>query len=275
MIPLRPMAHPYFDVAEPTVIAHRGSAGEAPENTLPSFERALAQGAAILESDIHGTRDGVPVLIHDDVVDRCTDGSGAVGDHSFDALRRLDAGYRFTPDSGRSYPQRGRGIRIPSLAEALEAFPGARFNLELKERRPDLVANTVTAVANAGREALTLLTAGEDQLMAELRDCLAKKGVDVAQGACLADILAFIQSAQRDEPPPSAAMALQVPAHFAGRPLVTARFVEHAHAHGLRVHVWTIDEVDEMNALLDLGVDGLVTNFPGRMVGVLAARAEA
>ena len=143
------MKHPFFDLPTPTVIGHRGSAGEAPENTLLSFECALADGAAILESDVHLTRDGVPVLIHDDAVDRITEGSGRVADFSLDALRHLDAGYRFTPDQGRTHPYRGRGLRVPTLQEAFAAFPGARFNLELKENLAGMVERSVEAVARA------------------------------------------------------------------------------------------------------------------------------
>jgi glycerophosphoryl diester phosphodiesterase len=263
--------HPFFDLPTPTVIGHRGSAGEAPENTLLSFERALADGAAILESDVHLTRDGVPVLIHDDVVDRNTDGSGRVAEFALDRLRRLDAGYRFTSDRGRSHPHRGRGLRIPTLQEALEAFPGARFNLELKENCPGIVERSVEAVTRAGREALTLLTAADDAMMADLRAHLQAVAVPIAQGACAKDVLEFIGSAVEARAPKAGPMALQVPADFGGRPLVTRGFVEHAHAHGLFVHVWTIDDAGEMRDLLELGVDGIVTNFPARLAAVIEA----
>ena len=126
------MTHPYFDLPRPVVIGHRGCAGEVPENTLASFEAGLAAGAAILESDVHVSRDGVPVLIHDDVVDRVTDGSGPVADLDLAELSRLDAGHRFERD-GR-HPFRGRGLRIPTLEQALRTFPAARFNLELNAR---------------------------------------------------------------------------------------------------------------------------------------------
>ncbi len=269
------MAHPFFDIAVPTVIGHRGCAGEVPENTLASFARGLAAGAAILESDVHLTRDGVPVLLHDHRVDRNTNGEGRVADFSLEELRRLDAGYRFTPDGGRSHPFRGRGLVIPTLLEALEAFPGARFNLELKEDLPGLVTRTLEVVAKADREDRTLLTAAEDALMLDLRTQIEASGSRVAQGACTRDVTDFIRSAQDAAAPKAGPMALQVPAAFGERPLVTPLFVEHAHAHGLVVHVWTINETDEMQALLDLGVDGLVTDHPARMAGLLEARATS
>jgi glycerophosphoryl diester phosphodiesterase len=261
--------HPFFAVPKPIVIGHRGAAGVAPENTLASFERGLADGAAILESDVHLSRDGVPVLIHDDELERCTDGSGLVRDHDIAALERLDAGHRFSPD-GRSHPFRGRGHRIPRLSEALAAFPRARFNLELKENLPGMVENTLAEVRRAGRADDVLLTSSSDALMAELRARVRADGVGVALGACTGDVARFAVAALRGDAPPAGPMALQIPTTFAGRPLVTLELVEFAHRHGVQVHVWTVNEPDEMRALLSLGVDGLVTDYPARLVRVLA-----
>ena len=266
------MPHPFFAQATPIVIGHRGCAGEAPENTLASFERALADGAAVLETDVHITRDGEPVLIHDDEVDRISDGSGRVAEFDLAGLQKLDAAHQFSRDGGRSHPERGRGHRVPSLREALAAFPGARFNLELKEDLPGLVENTLAAVVEAGRCDTTLLTSGDDRVMRSLRAQVAREKRKPALGASPAEVAGFAVSALRGEPPPAGPMALQVPTEFAGRPLATPAFVAHAHRHGVQVHVWTINEPDEMERLLDLGVDGIVTDFPALLVSVLTRR---
>lgn len=266
------MTHPFFDVSRPTVIGHRGSAGDAPENTLVAFERGLASGAAILETDVHLSRDGIPVLIHDDVVDRVTEARGAVADFTLADLQQLDAGHRFSPDGGRTFPFRDRGIRIPSFEEALRAFPGARFNVEIKSDRPGAVEATVDLVVRHRREATTLLTAADEPLMERLRGHLAERDVPLAQGACTADVLAVIRSCADGSKPDTPAMALQIPDEFGGRPLVTKELVEQAHRHDIQIHVWTINETDAMAALLDLGVDGLVTDYPARMVALLEAR---
>jgi glycerophosphoryl diester phosphodiesterase len=264
------MGHPFFAVPRPTVIGHRGCAGEVPENTLASFEAGLAAGAHVLESDVHLTFDDVPVLIHDDDVGRVTDGSGPVREHRLAQLACLDAGHHFSLDGGRSHPWRGRGLRIPTLAEALAAFPGARFNLELKEDLPGLVERSVEEVARADRAARTLLTAAIPALMERIHARLDDTGVDAARGASEADVLAFVRAALDGAPPPRGPMALQVPSDHAGAPLVTAPFVHHAHAFGLAVHVWTINEPDEMRRLLALGVDGIVSDFPRRVARVAA-----
>jgi glycerophosphoryl diester phosphodiesterase len=268
------MAHPFFALPTPLVIGHRGAAGEVPENTLASFERGLADGAVILESDVHLTRDGVPVLIHDEVLDRCTEGSGRVCDRELEALQRLDAGHRFQPEGSRSFPFRGRGLRVPTLAEALARFPRARFNLELKERLPGMVVSTLEAVAKAGRAHDVLVTSADDALMAELRAEVGARGIPVALGACTGEVARFALAALRGETPAPGPMALQIPAEFAGRPLVTPELVAHAHRHGVQVHVWTIDEPEQMRALLELGVDGIVTDFPARLVRVIGERGS-
>jgi len=271
------MPHPYFDVPVPTIIGHRGAAGSAPENTLPSFERALELGAHILESDLHVTRDGVPVLIHDPDVERVCEGQGRVEELDLAELKKLDAAHYFSPYEGGGFPMRDQGIAIPTLAEAFEAFPEARFNLEIKASPPELVTAVLALIGEYERSARTLLTAGDDPVMAELRRQLsaARGGANVtpAIGASLADILACVQAALSGSPPACDSMALQIPADFGGDPLVTQQLVDHLHAHGIAIHVWTINEPEEMHRLLDLGVDGLVTDHPERMAAVLAQRA--
>jgi glycerophosphoryl diester phosphodiesterase len=267
------MAHPYFDLPRPLVIGHRGAAGERPENTLAAFARGLQDGAAILESDLHLTRDGVVVMAHDDTVDRTTDGRGPLRGFSFGELSKLDAGYRFSTDGGKSFPFRGQGLRIPTLEEGFKAFPGVRFNLELKRDEAVLVEQTVALVKRGERQAITLLTAEADATMARLRSQLKTTAVGVALGAAAGDVLRFVRSALDGSPPPPGVMALQVPASFAGQPLVTVELVRYAHAHGVHVHVWTVNDPQEMERLLALGVDGVVTDFPARMRALLGRRA--
>jgi glycerophosphoryl diester phosphodiesterase len=267
--------HPYFDLATPVVIGHRGAAGEVPENTLASFRFALDAGAQILESDLHATQDGTVVMCHDPEVDRTTEGSGRIAELSFAALSRLDAGQHFSRDGGATHRFRGRGLRIPALRDAFATFPEARFNLELKQRDAGLVDRTLELVAEFGRAGRTLLTAADDALMALLRQRLRETGVDAAVGACTGDVVAFVRAAAEGTPPPAGPMALQIPAEFAGRPLVTPELVRAAHERDVQVHVWTVNEPAEMQRLLDLGVDGLVTDFPRRLAELVSARRGA
>lgn len=258
------MTHTFFDVDLPIVIGHRGSAGNRPENTLVSFETALADGAQILESDIQISSDGVPILLHDPSLERTTDGRGEASQTTWAELRALDAGIRFEDDNG-STPFGGKDIRIPSLEEAFARFPDARFNLEIKCPGAAGIRATLDLIERFDRADRTLLAAGEDPIMQDLRTALASHTIRPAVGASLHEIVASVSSALNGGEMPAGVMALQIPSTFANKPLATREFVEHAHANDVQVHVWTINDLDEIEALLELGVDGIVTDHPGKM----------
>ncbi len=266
--------HPFFvkPLRRPLVFGHRGASGRLPENTLASFRLALEEGADVLETDVHLTRDGQVVVAHDDDLERMSDGRGPLAAHTFAELRRLDAGHGFTLDDGASFPERGRGHRIPLLAEVFETFPQVRFNIELKQADPALARAVVALVRETDRAPRTLLTAGEDAAMATLRAEIARAGLQPALGASSGEIAAFIHAVLQGAPPPPGLQALQVPPAFSGQPLVTESFVAHAHAHELQVHVWTINREAEMTRLIELGVDGVMSDFPGRLRALLDAR---
>ncbi len=260
------MPHPYFGPPHPLLFGHRGASGERPENTLPAFERAAAQGVAALETDVHLTRDGEVVVFHDADLARTTDGEGLVAEHSLAELRALDAGHRFSPDGGRSFPFRGQGIRVPTLGELFEAFPALRINVEIKAESEPLIEATLDLVAP--RAEITLLAAAEDPTMRALRGAVEKRGALPAMGASVGDVLGFVRAALGEGAPPAGPMALQVPPSFGGDPLVTPELLAFAHARGVHVHVWTVNEAAEMRRLLALGVDGLMSDFPARLVQV-------
>jgi len=267
------MAHPYFDRPTPLILGHRGAAGVAPENTLQSFARGIADGAHMLESDVHATRDGVPVLIHDPDVDRTTEGQGAVIDFDFAQLQELDAGWTFQGETADDFPYRGQQIRIPSLREAFEAFPESAFNLEIKASEKNLVSSVLELVKEFDREDRTLLVAGEDAIQAQLREEIRASAAAPALGASLSDIVDIVQAASESRPHTTDSMAIQVPLDFAGNRLITPILIEHCHAHRVQVHVWTINDRETMRELLDLGVDGIVTDVPGVMAQLIAGDA--
>ena len=271
------MAHPFFEPT-PLILGHRGAAAHAPENTLLSFERAIELGAGVIESDVQVSRDGVPVLMHDAAVDRVTNGAGVVESMSLAELQALDAGHHFSIgdrgelDAGADGRFRGRGLRVPSLEEAFQEFPGVRFNLEIKTSAPGLVERVIELVSKYRREVDTLLTAADDAIMKAIRDLLERHRLAAATSASVSEVAAVARAAADGRDPPPNIMALQIPTHFAGRPLVTPALVAHAKAHDIQLHVWTINDRDEMTALLDLGVDGLVTDFPDRAAQAIARR---
>lgn len=255
----------------PRVYGHRGAAGVAPENTLPSFALAIALGATHLELDVHATRDGEIVVLHDPLLDRTTDAVGPVRERTWAEVAALDAGWHFSHD-GRTFPYRGQGVRVPRLAEVLAAFPGQRFNIEIKQGDPPIVDATLALLAAAGALERTLLAAEHDDIMAAIR---AAGGERVATGMSVGDVLAFLDRLLRDDwdgyRPPG--RALQVPPAHAGVEIVTAASVAAAHRAGLEMHVWTINERAEIDRLLDLGVDGIMSDLPGLVAEAVRQRA--
>ncbi len=264
--------HPYFDAALPHLFGHRGASGEAPENTLVGFERAWRSGVRYLEMDCHATRDGCIVIHHDPEVDRTTDGSGPVAKLSFSELRELDAGHRFSID-GETYPYRAQGIRVPSLDEVLKRFPEARINLEIKGTDPGFCRDVVRLVQKAAATDRVLLAAAEDDVLEAVRRLDPKTAI----GSSIGDIAAFLKAFSEDrlEAFRPAGHALQIPPAFDGRPLVTEDSVNAAHRVGLFVHVWTVNEPEEMRRLLELGVDGLMSDYPARLIQAAEAHADA
>jgi glycerophosphoryl diester phosphodiesterase len=258
------MSHPFFDVARPIVNGHRGSAGDRPENTLVSFESALDQGAQILESDIHLSRDGIPILLHDPSLERTTNGQGNASGSTWAELAALDAGSRFEDETGK-LPFRGKGVRSPSLEEAFARFPDARLKLAIKSPGTIGIHATLDLVERLDRADRTLLAAGEDAIMRDLRAALETRTIQPALGASLQEIIAAVASALADSEMPPGVMALQIPPTFADEPLVTPELIAHAHANDVQVHVWTVNDLGEIERLLDLGIDGIVTDHPGRM----------
>lgn len=258
----------------PLPFAHRGGAALWPENTLRAFEGAIALGYRYIETDVHMTRDGVIVCFHDDTLERTTDGRGRLADLTFTELRRLDAGFRFTPDRGRTHPFRGQGLVVPTLEEALALHPELRLNLEIKQASP--------AMERALWDAIDRLEAHDRLLVAAAHDPLVHRFLALRPAARLPTspgvrgVLRFcvgvwtgLGRLER-----YGVRALQVPPTWNGIPVVTPAFVTAAHAHGLHVHVWTIDAPDEMRRLLDLGVDGVMTDRPDLLKEVFLERGQ-
>lgn len=257
--------HDFFGVALPNV-AHRGGGAAAPEATLAAFAAAAA-GAQVLELDIHLSADGVPVVIHDRTVDRTTDGSGAVAELTLAELSALNAGHRFRGPDG-SFPYRENPVRVPTLAEVFAAHPGHRFMVEMKT--PGAAEPLCREIRAAGLEARALAAAiGQEALDRFRQTCPG-----VATGASFGEaarflLLSFAGLAGLFEPPPEALLVSETAGPLR---VVTPRFLRAARRAGLPVFVWTVNRPETMARLLDLGVDGILTDDPAALARVLRAR---
>ena len=259
---------PYLDAPTPVALAHRGGAGYEPnvgfENTLAAFRRAVAMGYRYLETDVHATRDGQPVAFHDRVLDRVSDGRGAVAALSLETVRQARI--------GGSEP-------IPLLAELFEEFPDTRVNIDIKS--DSAVEPTVREVLRHGATDRVCIGSFSERRLRAARAALGPR-VATAAGQVGTALLRFtpaMLSRMLHTPAP----VLQIPAlhRVAGRTvtLVTPGLVRRAHLLGKHVHVWfhawSREDADEMHRLLDLGVDGIVTDHIDVLRDVLAERGHA
>ena len=268
---LRKAAKRRVDTGWPKNFAHRGASLIAPENTLEAFRLAARSGAGGLELDIHMTSDGRMVVIHDDSVDRTTEGEGRVRRMTLPEIQSLDAGYRFTSDGGNTYPYRGQGVQVPELGQVLREFPGHKVNIDIKEEQPGVEVALLETIEDAGAGDRVLVVSGMPAVVKRVRELSENS---ISTGASRQEIRDFYRLSRLHleflvHPPYD---ALQVPVEYGRRKVVTPRLVNAAHDRGVRVDVWTIDEPGEMHRLLDLGVDVIMTNRPEVLEGVLGER---
>jgi glycerophosphoryl diester phosphodiesterase len=235
---------------------------------MEAFQGAVRLGCRYLETDLHTTRDGVMVTIHDDTVDRISDGSGPVHALTLAELKRLDAGYRFSPDGGQTFPFRGKGVTVPTLAEVTQAFPDICLNLDIKQKEPPMVEALVTFIEEQDAHDRMLVGSFDQGILKEFRQ---RTGGRVATSAVPQEARLFWLASRlgltRFLRP--SYDALQVPPRYYSLSVVDSCLVRAAHRLGIEVHVWTVDESEEMSRLLRLGVDGLMSDRPDLLLDVL------
>ena len=255
----------------PVNFAHRGGAKIVPENTLEGFREGLRVGAGVLELDVHALADGTVVVHHDETVDRTTNGSGAIREMTLAEVKRLDAGYRFTPDGGRTYPHRGEGVKVPTLKEVYREFTDVPINVEIKGKRPDIEETVWRIIEGAGAEERTLVVSEDSGTIRRFREA---SGGSVATASSSAELIFFwllsrLRLIGLSKP---SYQALQGPETYKGLRIVTPELVRGAHERGLRVDVWTIDHEPDMRRLLGFGVDGIMTDRPDILTRVLRGK---
>lgn len=279
-----PTAGPFLaseTLGRPLLIAHRGGGRLAPEETLPAYQNAWDLGADMLEGDVHATADGVLVLMHDDRVDRTTDGTGKISSMTFAALRQLDAGYAFTAKDAEGaavHPFRGQGVVVPTLDEVLDAFPGALWSIEVKQHDPPIaqaVVETLRAHAAGAGPSLDriIVVSFFDDTMATVRAAAAAASVPgepaLVTGFAAGEMLAFVQEGQGGGYVPPA-QVLQLPVKTPEDDNGLPARLDPAHALGLAVQLWTVNDRALMEALVTRPVDGIMTDDPGLLLEVMA-----
>jgi len=230
-------------------VAHRGASGEAPENTIASFQRAIAQGADVIETDAQLSKDKEIILLHDETVERTTDGRGKVSQLTLKEIKSLDAGSWF----GKEFS----GEKIPTLTEALEVIRGrTKLNIEFKGKNLLLVPKVINLLKEEGFIKEAILSSFNYSFLEEAK----RFDPRITTG------LLFATPAQRGKSFPYwKGTDLILPRYN----MVTKNLVEKIHSKDLKVIAWTVDEPEKIKRLIDLGVDGIASNYPGLLTKAL------
>ncbi|MEQ9366029.1 MAG: glycerophosphodiester phosphodiesterase family protein [Leptospirales bacterium] len=236
--------------------AHRGASAYIAEHTLGAYRTAISQGADYLEVDVHGSRDGALVLVHDASLKRTTGANQMIRDLTLREIHAIDP-------------------NILTVQQLFAAFPATPINIEIKQREPSIAAELAGAIRAAERENLVIVSSGSSESIAEFRSA---SGGRVATGAALTEVLGvygnYLFGLGLEAP--LAFDALQVPYQsIAGIDLSTPEFIAYARKHELEVHFWTVDEASEMERLILAGANGIMTNRPDILTGVLRSLSDA
>jgi glycerophosphoryl diester phosphodiesterase len=262
-------AHPFFEQFEqyPLVIAHQGGDEVWPGETLYAFEQSVALGVDILEMDAHITADGVLVLIHDESVDRTTNGSGSVEEMTLAELKELDAAYWWSVDEGESYPFRGKGLVIATLEDIFKAFPGYPVNIEIKKTKRSIAQPLCDLIREYDMQDKALIASFHDERMAEFREVCPEvatsgsrsevKEFVILNYAFLGGIYSPLES------------SIQVPEKDSGILLVRPGLMRGAHRRNLQIHIWTPNSPEDLQRFINMGVDGIITDRPDILMELL------
>jgi glycerophosphoryl diester phosphodiesterase len=255
------------NLPHPLVIAHQGGDGVWPGNTLYAFQHAAAMGVDVIETDLRQSSDGVLVISHDESVDGKSNGVGRVTDLTYAQLKKLDAAYNWSPEEGPTFPYRGKGIKYVSLEEVFKALPNMRFNIDMKQIDPPIYSELCELIRNYKMQDKVVAASFSHQNTVAFRKICPE--VTTAGDETETRIFVFMNFAYLGRWFSPDFKTFQVPINSSGITIITPHFVRAAYARNLRVDVWTIDETSEMKRLLEMGVDGIITDRPDRLMELL------
>lgn len=244
----------------PKLLAHRGMPLEFPENTMISFKNAIEYGVDVVETDTHLTKDNQFVILHDADISRVSNGIGLIIDYTLDELKHFDAGYYFTQDEGKTFPFRDKGITFMGLEEALKTYPNQKFNVDLKDNNPKQVKIYVDLIRKCNAEERVCTGSQYTKNLIEVRKALPEMATSFSAG----EVFKFHMKNKtgRLGNKKWSGDALQIPIKMAGMRFVTEKSIKKMHERDLILQVWTINEVEEMEKLLKMNVDGIFTDKP-------------
>lgn len=247
----------------PLLIGHRGAAARLPENTIASFRMAFENfHADMAEFDIRFSKDRVPIVIHDATLDRTTEGRGYVYHWNYEDLKTLDAGFWFDPQKNKNFPQRGKGIEIPSFAELLKTFPDKNLCVEIKEKEIPLTDAVMALIKQHHFPERCIVGSKHDAVSRRMREKYPATARFWSSREIVMAYLDFKRGATPKEDPRSVA---SMPLERCGLDFSNAGFIQYLHAKRVRVFYWTIDDVGMIRTLAERKADGIITNDPALM----------
>jgi glycerophosphoryl diester phosphodiesterase len=262
-------AMPYLESlpARPLILAHQCGDLIWPGDTMYACEQAVAIDADILDLDFQFTSDGVPVLIHDETLERTSNGTGRIEDHTIAELKELDAAYNWSPDGGQTFPYRGQGITFTTVEEIFQAFPDKHLNIEIKTETPEAAYEFCTLIHEYQMEDKVMVASFADVQMKAFREACPNVATAATQNEMIVFfVLQTVGLGSLYSPP---FQTVQVPEERFGIKILTPGFIASAKERGLELHVWTINDADDMTRILNMGVDGINTDHPVRLLEVL------
>ncbi|WP_163102475.1 glycerophosphodiester phosphodiesterase [Peribacillus alkalitolerans] len=263
---------PFFENTRPMVIAHQGGEDLAPSNTMVAFQQAVDMGVDALEFDIHITKDGELVTIHDPTVDRTTEGVGKVADMTLEQIQKLDAGYQFQDLDG-NFSFRGKGVYIPTVEEVFSTYPNMKMVMEIKDDNPrekiEEIAAKLWKLIETHKLQDKVLIAAFDQSIVDTFNSYSKGKVAIAGGKQeIKKFVVYHTLFLRNLYQPKVD-AIEIPTKESIFDLTEKRLIDGAHRRGMDVHYWTIDDKAQMKQLIEKGADGIITNRPDLMLQLL------
>lgn len=265
-IPTNMSDNPFISPNKTLVIAHQGGERLYPSNTLYAFDEAYKLGVDMFELDIHESKDGHLVVIHDDSVDRTTDGQGYIKEMDLAEIQALDAGYYWTED-GNSYPYRGQGIKIPSLAELFERYPTMPMVIDIKQKEPEIEQQLCNLLRQYNKTEHTIIGSFHPTALQKFRSLCPETPTSMQPNEIRRMVIYSYLSLKGLFRPQ--ARAAQVPTRSGAINIVHPGFIKLAKQRNIAVHAWTINDVQEMKDLIALGVDGIMTDRPDLLLEIL------
>ena len=260
----------YATYRPPLVIAHQGGDGIWPGDTMFAFEKAVEIGADVLEMDAHITEDGQVVLMHDEEVDRTTEGTGLIEEMTLEELKQLDAAYKWSNDGDKTFPYRGQGIQVPTLEELFRKFPQMHYVIEIKLTQNPIDQVLCNLIRKHNMQDKVMVASFHDEAMQKFRDTCP----EIATSASRTEVRNFVllgkvflsgfvaPQYQSIQPPYDPKESMNIP-------IMTPRFIREAHAKNIKVEPWTVDDPELMKQYIEWGVDGIMTDRPDVMIDVL------